>query len=106
MTPRQETIQIELRESGVPATLASLDWQGRQSYITSRGRQKAVIVGIPGDAFWADWQYKRDQVKADLAACNATLKRLHKGCWQVMVWENKHNQKLADTILVKIGRPF
>lgn len=106
MTPKQETLQITLAEAGVPEHLAGLDWQGRTSYVTSRGREKAVVVGIPTEGFWAAWQYKRDAVKRDLASCNATLKRLHKGCWQVMVWENRHNTKVVDAILVNIGKPF
>jgi hypothetical protein len=105
-TPKQETRELALIDGGVPPTLASLDWQGRETVITSRGREKTVVVGIPGEAFWGAWSNRRDQVLADMRASNATLKRLGKGCWQVMVWENKHNKPLVNLICMEIGQPF
>ena len=42
-----------------------IEWQGVEPYVTSRGRSKLVLEGIPTEAFWRAW-------KANKAAFRAT----------------------------------
>jgi hypothetical protein len=98
MTTSAETRSLSLQSLGLPSTLSGVDWQCREKAITRNGKEKDVIKGIPTEAFWGAWKFNRDKVREELRLCNASMSRLARGQWEVILWGNKHNRDLIAKI--------
>lgn len=83
------------------ATLTPADlpikWQGIAEHTTQRGRTKPVLTGIPGPLFWHHWKH-RAEFRAQLKAAMITLQRLERNSWQVVLWINRTNENLVESL--------
>ena len=71
-----------------PASVEALDyvdWQGLSKYITARGKEKAIITGIPSAMFWRRWKRAGREIRAGYV----TLRKLGKAQWEVVLWLNR-----------------
>lgn len=70
-------------------------WQSLNTRETKRGKVKRVVTGIPGPMFWKRYQAATGEGKAAFKALNATLSKVAKGQWEVVMWLNRHNTEIA-----------
>lgn len=70
-------------------------WEALSSRETKRGKVKHVVTGIPGPMFWKRYKAATGEGKAAFKALNATLAKLDKGQWEVVMWLNRHNAEIA-----------
>jgi hypothetical protein len=96
--------QILIENAAVPhvSTLTVADisdlkiqWEAADIKETSKGKPKAVVMGVPGVAFWNS--YKRHaRTRAVCKALGITTRRISKGQWEAVAWINKHTQGLFE----------
>lgn len=72
-----------------------IKWEALSSRETKRGKVKHVVTGIPGPMFWKRYQAATGEGKAAFKALNATLSKVAKGQWEVVLWLNRHNAEIA-----------
>lgn len=72
-------------------------WQGISEHTTQRGRVKPVLTGIPGPLFWHHWKH-RAEFRAQLKAATITVARLERNSWQVVLWINRTNENLVESL--------
>lgn len=74
-----------------------MQWQAIVEHTTQRGRVKPVLTGIPGPLFWHHWKH-RAAFREQLRQAFIGVQRLAKGQWQVVIWINRHNQTLVESL--------
>lgn len=75
---------------GVP-----IQWQTAALHVTTRGRVKQIVTGIPGDALWHHWKKNGVELRATMQGHGITLARIAKGQWEVRLWVNARNLATA-----------
>jgi len=45
------------------STLASVDWQGIETYTTRKGKSRLVRKGIPSSLFWRRWKAHAEELR-------------------------------------------
>ena len=75
--------------------LSFVQWQSLNTRETKRGKVKHVVTGIPGPMFWKRYKAATGEGKAAFKALNATLAKLDRGQWEVVMWLNRHNAEIA-----------
>ena len=75
--------------------ISFVKWEALSSRETKRGKVKHVVTGIPGPMFWKRYKAATGEGKAAFKALNATLAKLDKGQWEVVMWLNRHNAEIA-----------
>lgn len=75
--------------------LSFVKWEALSSRETKRGKVKHVVTGIPGPMFWKRYKAATGEGKAAFKALNATLAKVAKGQWEVVMWINRHNAEIA-----------
>lgn len=75
---------------GVP-----VQWQTAALHVTTRGRVKQIVTGIPGDAFWHHWKKNGNELRATMQRHTITVCRVAKGQWELRLWVNAHNLATA-----------
>ena len=71
-----------------PAAVEALDyveWVGPSTYVTSRGKAKDIITGIPSAMFWRRWK----RVGREIRDGYVSLRKLGKAQWEVVLWLNR-----------------
>lgn len=79
-----------------PADLP-IAWQCISEHTTQRGRVKPVLTGIPGPLFWHHWKHQVE-FRAQLKEAMITLQKLEKNNWQCVLWINRHNSTLVESL--------
>ena len=77
-------------------TSNGIEWDHRETYTTKRGKEKEIVVGLPGKVFWNRW--KKMDLKKDLYAAGITLRKVCKGSWEVILWISDKNAVIAETL--------
>lgn len=75
--------------------ISFVKWEALSSRETKRGKVKHVVTGIPGPMFWKRYKAATGEGKAAFKALNATLAKVEKGQWEVVMWLNRHNAEIA-----------
>jgi hypothetical protein len=78
-------------------TLASVDWQGIETYRTKKGKARMIRKGIPSRLFWRRWKAHAEELrKAGLslaisgqstAYSRRTGKTRQVKHWEVIAWD-------------------
>jgi len=83
---------ITIQPSDLP-----VQWQGIAEHTTQRGRVKPVLTGIPGPLFWHHWKH-HTELREKMRTAGIGLQKLAKSQWQVVIWINRHNRNLVETL--------
>lgn len=75
--------------------ISFVKWEALSSRETKRGKVKHVVTGIPGPMFWKRYKAATGEGKAAFKALNATLAKVDKRQWEVVMWINRHNAEIA-----------
>ena len=79
-----------------------VQWQGVHPYVTKRGKEKEILVGIPSEMFWRRWHAHQ----VELRAAYFTPFRFQ-GCkeWAAVIWLNRYTLPvLTMRGLVPVGK--
>jgi len=96
----------------VNTLIEGVQWQGRDTYTTTKGKVKEIITGIPDKGFWRLWHSPE---KENLRALGVTVRNLGgakvgektvKGVrkeiirkqWEVVIWPRPSNAVLVSQI--------
>lgn len=81
---------------------AGIQWNKSPSvYVTSKGKPKAVVSGVPGSLFWFNRKKHGEEVRANMAVSKAWLKKGDSG-WEVLIAITSHNlTSLATSLCIE-----
>ena len=84
-----------------PEPFTLINWQSGAIRETMRGKLKAVVYGIPGNAFFHAYR-NRTAFRKEAQGLGITVKRLAKGQWEAICWINRHNACLFEPLGIEI----